>query len=290
MKSSITAVLFLAALFTTTARAQAPRDSGYAKLNGETIYYESEGRGTPLVLIHGWSLNLGMWDRQVSELKRGFRVIRYDRRGFGKSSGNEDVTWDAADLDALLNHLGVQKAHVLGNSQGGRVALQFAKTYPNRVLSLTLQGTAAPDGFGLQWTGADRPRFEEWTKLAREQGMDAFRHVWRAHRLMAVPAGNAMRTRLNELISDYRGGRFLNPAPPSGSIAPVTMDDVREIRVPVLVIIGESEVPFLQIVARGLAYYIPNARLSIIPGGGHLINLIAPVRYNEAVRQFLEGK
>jgi pimeloyl-ACP methyl ester carboxylesterase len=99
-----------------------------------------------------------------------------------------------------------------------------------------------------------------------------------------------MRTRLNELISDYRGGRFLNPAPPSGSIAPVTMDDVREIRVPVLVIIGESEVPFLQIVARGLAYYIPNARLSIIPGGGHLINLIAPVRYNEAVKQFLEGK
>jgi 3-oxoadipate enol-lactonase len=288
MKSSIVAVVLSAALIATTAYAQAPKDSGYAKLNGETIYYESEGRGSALVLIHGWSLNLGMWDRQVSAFRQHFRVVRYDRRGFGKSSGNEDVTWDAADLNALLDYLGVEKAHLLGNSQGGRVALQFAKAYPNRVLSMTLQGTAAPDGFGLQWTGADRPRFEEWTKMAREQGMDAFRRAWRAHPLMAVPAGNAVRTRLNDLISEYRGGRFLNPAPPSGSIAPVTMDDVRQIRVPVLVIIGESEVPFLQIVARSLAYYVPNARLSIIPGGGHLINLIAPARYNEAVKRFLE--
>jgi 3-oxoadipate enol-lactonase len=298
MKSPIFAVLLLVTLSTSTAEAQSsPKvdtaspvaPSGLAKVNGETIYYEVEGKGTPLVLIHGWSLNLRMWDQQTSELKRRFKVIRYDRRGFGRSSGNEDPTWDAADLDALLDYLGVKAAHLLGNSQGGRVALQFAHAYPDRALSLTLHGASAPEAFGLQWTGPDRPRFEEWAKMTHEHGLDPFRRAWAAHPLMAIPPGHQdARARLEKLINAYRGGRF-DPVQPSGPIPGVTMDDVRGIRVPALVIIGESETPFLQLVSRALAYYIPDARLSVIRGGGHMINLIEPTRYNAAVTGFLEG-
>ncbi len=106
---------------------------------------------------------------------------------------------------------------------------------------------------------------------------------------MATPKGNdEARSRLRTLLNDYRGGRFLNAVQPSGPVAPVTMEEVRQVRVPTLVIIGESEVPFLQIVARALAYYIPGARLSVIPGGGHMINLIEPGRYNAVIRRFLE--
>ena len=285
--TAVTGAAILAASF--SAAVQAQPSSGLAKINGENIYYEVVGTGTPVVLIHGWSLNLRVWDQQVPALKDHFRVIRYDRRGFGKSSGSEDATWDAADLKALLDQLGVKAAHLLGNSQGGRVALQFAREHPDRVLSLTLHGTSSPDGFGLQWTGDDRPRFDEWAKIARENGIDAFRRVWDAHPLMATPKGNdEARSRLRTLLNDYRGGRFLNPVQPSGPVAPVTMEEVRQVRVPTLVIIGESEVPFLQIVARALAYYIPGARLSVIPGGGHMINLIEPGRYNAVVKRFLE--
>ena len=64
------------------------------------------------------------------------------------------------DLNALLDSLGAQKVHVLGMSQGARVALQFARRYPARVASLIIQGAPAPDGFGLPWSGADRPRLQ----------------------------------------------------------------------------------------------------------------------------------
>ena len=259
-----------------------------ARINGENVYYEVEGEGTPLVLIHGWSLNLRMWDQQVPALSRRFRVIRYDRRGFGKSTGSEDGSWDAADLNALLDHLGVRTAHLLGMSQGVRVALQFARSYPDRVSSLILHGPPPPRGFGLPWTGADRTRFDDWAKVAREQGLDAFRRTWAAHPLMEVPAERPeARARLGELLAAYRGGRFLNPTTPSGPIGADTMDDLPRISVPTLVVVGDSEIPFLHIVARALAYYIPDARLAVVAGGGHMVNLIEPDRYNATALKFL---
>jgi len=261
-----------------------------ASVNGASLYYEVAGAGPPLVLIHGWSLNLRMWDRQVSALSGRFRVIRYDRRGFGKSTANEDITWDADDLNALLDHLGIAKAHILGMSQGARVALQFARDHSDRVSSLILHAAPPPDGFGLPWTGADRTRFDEWTTIAREQGLDAFRRAWSSHPLMAIPAGHAdAQARLTELLAAYRGGRFLSPASPSGAVAAITMDDLPRIRVRTLVLVGEKEVPFLQIVARAFAYYLPDARLATVPGGGHMINLIEPDRYNTALLDFLTG-
>jgi pimeloyl-ACP methyl ester carboxylesterase len=269
----------------------APPGSGQAlsiTVNGETLSYQITGTGTPLVLIHGWSLNQRMWEPQVAPLARHFRVLRYDRRGFGGSTGNEDPSWDAADLKELLDRLGITKAHILGMSQGARVALQFARSYPDRVLSLILQGASAPDGFGLQWTGADRPRFEEWGTMVREQGIDAFRRVWAAHPLMEIPANRPeARARRDELLAEYRGSRFLQTQSPSGPARPFSMNDLPEIRVATLVLVGTREVPFLQIVARVLAYYIPTARLEVVPGGGHLINLIEPARYNAALISFL---
>jgi pimeloyl-ACP methyl ester carboxylesterase len=233
-------------------------------------------------------LNLDMWESQVSALSRRFRVIRYDRRGFGRSSGSEDATWDAADLEALLVHLGESKVHVLGMSQAGRVALQFARRNPDRISSLILHGATPPAGFGLPWSGADRNPFDTWARIAREESLQAFRRAWAAHPLMEVPAGRPdVRTRLAELLESYRGGRILSPPSPSGPVGPLTMDDLTLIGVPTLVLIGESEVPYLQIVAHALAYYIPDARLIVVTGGGHLVNLIEPGTYNAAVLAFL---
>jgi pimeloyl-ACP methyl ester carboxylesterase len=280
--------LWCLALFApvTTATAQ----GSVATVNGENLYYEVAGNGTPLVLIHGWSLNLRMWDAQVAALSRRYRVIRYDRRGFGKSSGSEDITWDAADLDALLDHLGATKVHLLGMSQGARVALQFARSHPERVSSLILHGAPPPDGFGLPWSGADRPLFDEWATIAREQGLSGFRRAWLAHPMMRIPAGHAEAERsLAELLVAYRGGRFLSPKPPSGPVAAITMDDLPRVGAPTLVLTGESEVPFLQVVGRAIAYYLPNARLVVVSGGGHMVNVIEPDRYNATILKFLSG-
>lgn len=270
------------------APAAANAQGGIATINGERLYYEVTGEGAPIVLIHGWSLNLEMWDPQVSALSRRFRVIRYDRRGFGRSSGSEDATWDAADLEALLDHLGESKVHVLGMSQAGRVALQFARRNPDRVSCVILHGATPPAGFGLPWSGADRNPFDAWARIAREEGLDAFRRAWAAHPLMEVPAGRTdVRERLAELLASYAGGRILSPPSPSGPVSPLSMEDLLLIGAPTLVLIGETEVPYLQIVAHALAYYIPNARLMVVPGGGHLVNLIDPEAYNATVLEFL---
>jgi pimeloyl-ACP methyl ester carboxylesterase len=224
----------------------------------------------------------------VATLQQKFQVITYDRRGFGKSSGGEDITWDADDLKALLDRLNIRKAHVLGMSQGARVALQFARRNPDRILSLILHGSPAPDGIGIPFTGPDRPVFDEWAALINQQGLEAFRKAWAAHPLMDVPAGNTdARKRVDALLAEYRGTRFLKPVQPSGPVPAITMDDLPRLAVPTLVVIGDREVPYLQIVARALAYTIPRARLTIVPGGGHMINVIEPVRYNGAILDFL---
>jgi pimeloyl-ACP methyl ester carboxylesterase len=264
--------------------------SGFATVNGEQLYYEIAGSGPPVILIHGWSLNRTMWDFQVPPLSRHFRVIRYDRRGFGRSTGKENRAMDTDDLHALLDQLGVRKAHLIGMSQGAGVAIQFAREYPERISSIVLQASGPPDGFPLQWSGTDRPRFDDWGRIVREKGLGAFRREWIAHPLMAVPSNRPdLRARIERVIADYRGSRFFDDpsTPAAGTTAPVSLQDLPSIRTPTLVVSGENEVPFLQIVARAIAYYLPDAKLIVIAGGGHLINLVQPARYNAAVLEFL---
>ncbi|HLW58538.1 MAG TPA: alpha/beta hydrolase [bacterium] len=260
------------------------------KINGETICCEVEGQGPPVVLIHGWTLNLRMWDRQMKALSRRFRVIRYDRRGFGKSSGREDLQWDGADLEELLDHLDIDNAHILGMSQGGSVALRFVRTFPARARSLILHGSIPPEGYPLPWTGPDRIPMSEWRSLVKKSGLDAFRRDWSTHPIMRVPDDrHDVQVALADMIQAYRGERFLNPAKPSGPIGPATMDDLPRLTLPTLVVIGETDVPYLQIAARMFAYYLPNAQMAVIPGGGHMINLLEPERYNTTILRFLEN-
>jgi pimeloyl-[acyl-carrier protein] methyl ester esterase len=259
------------------------------KVDGAELYYEAEGSGTPVILIHGWSLNLRMWDLQVPDLRRHYRVIRYDRRGFGRSTGAEDFSKDVADLGAFIDSLHLGKVHLVGNSQGGRVALDYAILHPGGVRTLTLHGTVAPAGFPFAWTGADRPPFDEWAKIPQAERLDAFRRDWRSHPLMALPPGmNRARISRDEMIDAYRGDRLLKPQPPA-PVPSSTMDDIRKLPTPTLIIIGQDEVPFLQIVARSLAYYLPAAQLVVVPGGGHMINLVQPNRYNAALMKFLDS-
>lgn len=265
-------------------------DGRFLETNGARIYYEVEGKGAPLVLIHGWSLNLRMWDLQVRDLAREFQVIRLDLRGFGRSSGAEDSTWDAEDLRALLDDLGIRRCHLLGMSRGGRIALTFAVAYPDRVRSLILHGASPPEGFGVPFTGPDRLPNTELQAVARSEGLDAARRAWSAHPLMEIPAGDERaRKLLQEVLAAYRGGRWLSPVEPSGPARLVSMTDLGRIRVPTLVLVGDREVPYLRIVADALTYGIPGARKVVVRGGGHLVNMSEPRGYNRAVGAFLRS-
>lgn len=105
--------------------------TGFADVNGTRLYYEIAGSGHPLVFIHGNTLDTRMWDDQFEVFSQQYRVLRYDIRGFGQSAvpTTEPYT-HPADLRALMTHLGIDHAHIIGLSLGGAIAINFAVTYP----------------------------------------------------------------------------------------------------------------------------------------------------------------
>ncbi|WP_052518555.1 alpha/beta fold hydrolase [Archangium violaceum] len=114
----------------------------FAPVNGARLHYELQGDGFPVVLLHGGLLDLRLWDSQVGPLARHFTTLRYDQRGFGRTVAPEGPYAPHEDLRALLDHFSMDRAHVVGLSFGGRVALDFALAWPERVSCLVL---AAPE-------------------------------------------------------------------------------------------------------------------------------------------------
>jgi pimeloyl-ACP methyl ester carboxylesterase len=121
---------------------------GQVNVGGAALYYEAAGAGSPIVLLHGLDLDRRMWDEQVVPLAHAHTVVRYDLRGFGRSTAGSQSGTHVADLKALLDHLELVSVSLVGISLGGGVAIDFATAYPNAVRALILvdpllEGTAA---------------------------------------------------------------------------------------------------------------------------------------------------
>lgn len=258
------------------------------EVNGVSLRYEVEGNGKPLVLIHGWALSRTEWDGQVELLSPHYEVIRYDRRGFGESSGTPDMTADPADLKALLETLGHPRAHILGHSQGGTVALTFAVRYPEMVDGLILFGPGPPlDGFGLPWDGADAFPWEEWTAIARTHGIDSLRAAMSQLAELMFPGRPDDARRVRKEIDTYTGLDLIAPAPPSNLVQPARIDELRKVRAPTLVIVGQYEMPYNQVWADAVTYGITGAKKVVVPGGGHTVNWEEPERFVAEILRFL---
>jgi len=264
----------------------------FAEINGARIYYEDEGSGHPLVLIHGWPMSARMWDEQARQLKNYYRVIRYDRRGFGRSPGQpwreSSADHDPADLAALLRYLKISSAYILGHSQGGSVATQFALDHPEQVDALILHGSGI-DGFILPETGPFASH-DSVRVLMQTQGMAAFRRLWLSHPINHVPAGKTeVAALIADIVGQYSGADVLQPAPPPAAGHVPAIERLHEIKVPTLIIVGGDDLPFFHISADALAFEIPGAQKVVVRGGGHLVNMIEPELYNAEVMRFLKG-
>ena len=115
-------------------------DEGRVRVNGAELYCEIGGEGRPLVLLHDGLPDRRVWDDRFVAFVPRYRIIRYDRRGYGKSSAPDRPFSDVSDLHRLLRHLSVDDAYLLGMSNGGKVALEFALEHPGMVAALVLVG------------------------------------------------------------------------------------------------------------------------------------------------------
>ena len=247
--------------------------------NGVQLRFRDEGDGPAVLWLHGWTLDLQMWDGQAQALRDQFRMIRPDRRGFGLSAGRPSLQEDVADLRALYSFLGLRRVALVGMSQGARVAVAFAQALPAAVSCLVLDGP--PD---LQ--ARSEVPLEHFRELVRAQGMEAFRREWRRHALTQLRTTDAQpHTLLDAMLARYPGGDLVDaPAEAAASPSPGALDSLR---MPALILYGDHENRGRAAAARALAAQLPNAERAVIAAAGHMPNLDNPQRYNEVVRAFL---
>ena len=246
------------------------------RANGIDMFYEdSGGAGEPVVLIPGHSVDRRMWAAQWLALREaGFRVIRYDVRGHGRSSAPDTgYTWPvyAADLRALLDTLGVAAAHLVGFSMGGGVALQFALDHPARARSLALIDAAVP-GFAYSAEFADT--------------LEAPERLWLAHPLFGGLRRHPATFRVvREMVLGFPARDYLVDQPePEG---PEAIDRLGELRMPLLVLVGAEDLPDFRLAAELVAANAPHARLVVVLGAGHLLPLERPDEVNRLLLEFL---
>src|SRR5438270_6690413 len=252
---------------------------------GATINYDVTGRGPTVVFIHGWSHNISVWDDQVPAFKTRYRVVRYDSRGFGRSTGFADESAEPHDLLVLLEALHVKRAYIVGHSRGGSVALRFAAAYPNRVAGLVLYG-AFPEGFPAPPEVAQL--FGSLPSVAKQYGLDSVGKLVLASSIAWVPPGrNDVTDRYRRLWTAYSGKDLLDAHPESHRVPSVTIPQLATIRVPTLVIVGDHEAPFIAAVADTLAAHIPGAKKVVTPNAGHGAHFAQPASFNSALMDFI---
>jgi 3-oxoadipate enol-lactonase len=260
-------------------------ESGFAVVNGTRLYYELAGDGPPVVLIHGFTLDSRMWDDQFLPLAEHLRVLRYDARGFGRSdlpTGDPFSPHD--DLRALLDHLDLGPAAIIGLSMGGGIAADFAIAHPDQTRALVLIDAAlGGHRFTPEWGEAVRPI---WAG-AREEGLAVAKERWLAHGLFA-PAHEqpAVRDWLRTMVSDYSGWHWLNRDPARG-VEPPALEQPDRITAPTLALVGERDLPDFHAITRLLKEALPQTSVVVIPGAGHMSNMEAPAEVNRAILGFL---
>ncbi len=267
--------------------------SDFVKVEGGRLYYEATGSGSTVVLIHAGFLDGRMWDGQFQLLARDYNVVRYDVRGYGKSDRPEQKYSDSADLLALLQHLDINKATLIGVSNGGRIALDFAVQQPHMVDKLVLVGTGVS---GYETSGPEEDRiwdeFEKQMKpqedLAREnrirEAVEMDVNAWAAaqttesrERVFNIALDNS------HILKDHPGKQQVSPDPPA-------FKRLSEIRVPTLFIVGDRDVQGMQIIVDKLSSMVKGSRKVVIHGGDHITNMSKPQEFNRTVLEFLGAK
>ena len=264
--------------------------TGHAKVDGGRLYYETSGNGPAIVLIHAGFLDSRMWDPQIPIFSKTHRVIRYDVRGFGKSHIARNTYSDYKDLRALLSHLRVKTASLVGVSNGGRIAADFAVEYPSMLDHLVL---VSPGISGYKSSGPEEEKmWEEFDKQMRPQE-DAVRELRAADAVetdlnaWASAQTPDNRERIRQIAMDNFHAQVENPWKLQVPPEPRTFQRLSQIRIPTLVIIGDRDVPPQILLTDNIHSRIPGSKRVLIRGADHIVNMSKPDEFNRTVLEFL---
>ncbi len=257
-----------------------PRE-GTVEVDGGSLHYQVEGAGPALVLLHDGLVDLRVWDGVWEGLTGEFRVVRYDRRGYGGSPAATEPYVPRDDLRRLMDHLEISAATLVASSAGGDLALRTAFAYPSRVERLVLIG---PVVSGLGFSKHFKARNQGMIALqSQEGGLEGVIHGWLADPYLTARASSEARDELGELLRTS-GGLTRKGGMERGRRA---FGHLGEILVPTLVVMGEEDHPDVHAHGGAIQAGVRGARREVIPGAGHLVALEAPEALLETLLPFL---
>jgi 3-oxoadipate enol-lactonase len=265
-----------------------------ANVNGTNIYYEVHGQGEPLVMIMGFGGGLRGWYFQTRAFKKHYRVIVFDNRGIGKSAKATEpytVSTMANDVLGLMDHLELDKAHVLGMSLGSLVAQEIAIEHPERVLKLIL----ACASIGETQEDDMHERMVKAFKVKEgPDGVD-LRSVDFVEAMDTVIALSFNKTLYRMLLSPL-SKIYVKMADVDGHLRQIeavmgfnTLDRLHRIKAPTMVLTGTEDNIIPPKYSEHIASLIPNARLVKVEGGSHALNIEMRSRFNKEVLDFLQA-
>ncbi|MGI9646286.1 MAG: alpha/beta fold hydrolase [Ilumatobacteraceae bacterium] len=260
--------------------------AGFVPVDGGELFYVRDGSGPAVVLAHGAPiLDHRQWDGQVEALAARHTVVRYDLRGYGRSSVPTERGYrHCDDLAALITGLGFDRAVVGGESFGAMVAVDTALAYPDLVDALILDAAVPLTG----WDWAEELPVAPALRLARTEDLDTIKRAF-----VDLPLFEAAREQpdvlraLETMAADYAGWHF-NHRDPAEWAAERAVDHLGEISIPALIVIGGRDVLDVRLIAERLANEIPNSSNLMVPAAGHIPEMEDPRTFNAAVLDFLD--
>lgn len=243
-------------------------EGNLARVNGTDIYYETFGEGEPLLLIHGGAATIESWFCQIPALAEKHQVIVPEARGHGRTpDAGDSIDFEtmAADFEALLDHLEIKKASVVGWSDGGVTGLQMAMDRPDLIGKVVAFGThSRPEGMTDEFKGEIEAATPENFPPILSEGYKALSPDGPGH----WPV----------IFSKLKTMWLTLPA--------FSEDELRSIQCPVLLLVGESDIVRREESER-IAELIPNSKLTILEGASHYAPVEVPHLVNAAILEFL---
>ena len=267
-----------------TSAETASVDSGYIEVDGGRIFFEEAGSGSAIIMIHDGILHRETWDAQFAAFARSHRVVRWDRRGYGRSDSPKAAFSNLDDLLALMNALKIDRATLMGCSSGGLLSIDFTLDHPERVTSLVLVGPII-SGFGF--TDHFNSRGDRGYPKSDAPVAEKIRYWARIDPWITAPESQAAKDKMEKLLT-------ANPQNLSGSgryargPGRAAIGLLPEIKVPTLIIAGESDIPDVHAHIGVIQAGIAGSQRFVLTRCGHLAHFEVPDAFNRTVLDFMK--
>ena len=262
----------------------------HAPFTDGTLAYDDIGDGPPVLFLHDGTLDRRVWEGQLHAFD-GYRVLNLDARGHGESSTPMTEYLRGDDVTALLDHLGLESAFLVGQAMGGTSALDTAMDHPERVTGLVISGCGTSEQY---WRGefmvdALKRQMECASNGDTEGYIEMFLRMW-VDGPTRLPHETAPSIRERcRLMALHTATHHARPDPVMPGRAADTWARLPKVRAPLLGIVGELDLADVRQMIDRVISGVRGARLDVFAGTGHMVNMEQPQRFSNTVRRFPDG-